>query len=215
MSTQSEAGPQVNIMGTLNPAKVGVSVGPASVVGWGTTFAAFAAAVLAYLTGSHSAQELGVIAGSSVGMGALAITHIGRYVQSNVKLKSDLEWAKTHALPVFSQIEQTDPGVVQIIEERLLKLEQKLFDGSPLGKVVQDVTADIETKIDPTVLPAESEELASPPAYGQGGQIFVGTSIPPMTSLGNTTTLGNTNVSGVVVNESTRRPLESGGEPSA
>lgn len=60
-----------------------VSIGPSTLAGWGTALTAFLGAVIAYLTGSHTAQS--VTAVELAGIGALSggITQLGRYFQAH------------------------------------------------------------------------------------------------------------------------------------
>jgi len=63
-----------------------VPVGVSTVSGYGLTVIAFAAAVVAYLTGDHSQQTVGTIAAGGVAALAFAITQIGRYVQAKAAI---------------------------------------------------------------------------------------------------------------------------------
>lgn len=63
-----------------------VSVGLATVAGYGVTIAGFAAAVAAYVTGDHSQQVLGTIIGGAVAGLAFVVTQIGRYGQAKAAI---------------------------------------------------------------------------------------------------------------------------------
>ena len=64
-----------------------VSVGLSTVTGYGVTTAAFVGAVLAYLGGDHSNQQLAIIACGVIGAISFMVTNIGRQRQATAITK--------------------------------------------------------------------------------------------------------------------------------
>lgn len=60
-----------------------VTVGPTTVVGWGTAASAFVLALLAYVTGDHTAQSVTSIEVAGGGLLVLGITQTWRYAQAH------------------------------------------------------------------------------------------------------------------------------------
>jgi hypothetical protein len=88
-----------------------VPVGPTTVAGYSVTAVAFAAAVLAYLTGDHSQQTLGtILAGVLAGLAFLS-TQAGRFVQAHHLAKQAALVSRTLAGSVLTPTTTTNVPV--------------------------------------------------------------------------------------------------------
>lgn len=74
-----------------------VPIGPTTVLGVGTGVSAFVAAIVAFILGDRSEKTVGAIVGGAVGAVLLAITFIGRYVQSWLLVKHHIRLQVSNA----------------------------------------------------------------------------------------------------------------------
>lgn len=65
-----------------------VSVGITSAVGYALTLTGFGAAIVAYLTGDHSADNINVIVSGAIATLAYVVTSLGRYLQAQALIKN-------------------------------------------------------------------------------------------------------------------------------
>ena len=116
-------------------AKTSVPIGTTSVVGWSASAVAFGTALVAYLTGDHSAQSVTSVQAAGVGLIMLAITHIGRYSQVR-KIEGTL---LPPAKAILGEVKQYDPGVTAQVEafvrSEVAKVEEKLTNEDPVPDV--------------------------------------------------------------------------------
>jgi|HubBroStandDraft_5_1064220.scaffolds.fasta_scaffold01601_6 hypothetical protein len=116
-------------------AKTSVPIGTTSVVGWSASAVAFGTALVAYLTGDHSAQTVTSVEAAGVGLVMLAVTHLGRYAQVRKIEGTLLPVAKE----VLGTVEKYDPGVTAQVEafvkSEVAKVEEKLTSEDPAPDV--------------------------------------------------------------------------------
>ena len=131
-----------------------ISHGSASIAGYGTAVSAFAVALLAYLTGDKSAQNTNSLVIAGIGMVALGVTQIGRYVQANTVLKKGLSTVEGVVDPVL----KTDPSLLATIEGTVRKVVSE-----EVAKIKPGEVQTISTDALNDLLPTADEEAAAQP----------------------------------------------------
>lgn len=141
-----------------------VPTGAATVTGYGVSLVSFVLAVIAFLTGDHSEQTVGVIVAGAVGLGALAVTSAGRFIQAreNIRLASFLPPGAEVAAPVVEDELRT--FLTDLLANHQVNLEQRItaalaaMRGSPpIVSPVQSEVAGLKRIImDNYTVPAES-----------------------------------------------------------
>lgn len=112
-------------------AKTSVPIGTTSVVGWSASVLAFGTALVAYLTGNHSAQTVTSVEAAGIGLVILGITHIGRYAQVR-KIEATV-LPPTEA--ILEEVKHYDPNlsaqVETYVKNEISKLEHRLTSEDP------------------------------------------------------------------------------------
>lgn len=108
-----------------------VPVGPTSIVGWSTALLAFAGALIAYLTGDHTAQSVTAVELAGSGLLSLVVTQAGRYSQVQ-RLENIL---RPDAEAVLDDVKHTDPDfneqVRTFIKDELAKVAARVESEDP------------------------------------------------------------------------------------
>ncbi len=121
-----------------------VPVGPTTVVGWSTAALAFVGALVAYLTGDHSAQSVTAVESAVMGLLVLIVTQLGRYAQVRKVEAAFLSEAK----PIFGEIRQFDPGVSEQVEAfvraEIAKVEQRFIGKAPGAAAGSSPTSQVQ-----------------------------------------------------------------------
>jgi hypothetical protein len=128
-----------------------VPVGPTTLVGWGTALTAFAGALIAYLTGDHTAQSVTAVELAAFGLLPLLVTQLGRYAQ--------VKKIEAVAKPVLDGIEKENPGLVAYVAA-YLKSEVERIDG-------EDPATDAATVPAETAAPHVSDQSALSVQYAR------------------------------------------------
>lgn len=115
---------------TMNTEQNSVPIGVTSVAGWTTALAAFAGAVVAYLTGNHSVQTVTAIELAGIGLISGGITQLGRYFQAHKNIVG------TNVTEVIHQ--ELTPGNANSVSENAPESIEKSFESpevaNELGK---------------------------------------------------------------------------------
>lgn len=120
------------------PAKTSVSVGPTTVGGAGLAAVALGGALLMYLTGDHTAQQVTSIEVAAGGLVSALMVLGGRYAQAHKKI-GVLGTILPPAEAVLGEIKQYDPGVPAQVEafvkSEIAKVEDRLTNEDPAPDV--------------------------------------------------------------------------------
>lgn len=112
-------------------ATTSVPVGPTTVGGVGLAAVSLASAVVLYLTGDTTAQQVTAIEVAAGGLLSAVVVMGGRYIQAHKKIGTVVAQGEA----VLGEIKQYDPGVTAQVEafvkSEVAKVEEKLTNEDP------------------------------------------------------------------------------------
>lgn len=119
-------------------AKTSVPVGPTTYGGVGLAAVALGSALVMYLTGDQTAQQVTSIEVAAGGLLSAIVVMGGRYIQAHKKI-GVLDTILPPAEAVLGEIKQYDPGVTAQVEafvkSEVAKVEEKLTNEDPAPDV--------------------------------------------------------------------------------
>lgn len=112
-------------------ATTSVPVGPTTVGGVGLAAVSLASAVVLYLTGDTTAQQVTAIEVAAGGLLSAIVVMGGRYIQAHKKIGTVVAQGEA----VLGEVKQYDPGVAAqveaLVKNEIAKIEDKLTNEDP------------------------------------------------------------------------------------